>query len=186
MLSGAAVSPTFGGSLLCPDPMFTVDANDDALARQLCTMATEVRSQLEGCGLEQHRTLSIEIVNEMSHPLFGCLAYFDYEHDLVRVVDPSTLDQYFLEGGDSYASLPSEVTLRALMTHEITHALVTQTAGDRQVPIVDQEYMAAAMELELMEISWRNVLLLVSPVDLPPKEGLIDIWIYGFARESSA
>ena len=186
ILSVIAESPLFGGSLPCKDPMFTVDENEDALAQKLCTMASEIRSQLEGCGLEQHRALTIEIVNEISHPLANCLAYFDCEYDLVRIADPSTWDQHLLEKDKAYASLPMEVTLRALLTHEITHALATQVAGERQVPMVDQEYMAAAMELEFMENEWRDVLLKVSPVSLPPKEGLIDIWIYGFAPRKFA
>lgn len=181
MLSVVAPSPMFGRSLPCADPMFAVHGNGDEMTQELCTMATEIRSQLEGCGLKQYRALTVEIVNEISHPLSNCLAYFDCEYDLVRIADPSTWEEYFLERDEAYASLPAEVTLRALMTHEITHALVTQAAGDRQVPLVDQEYIAAAMELELMEKKWRDVLLKVSPVNLPPKEGLIDIWIYGFA-----
>jgi len=143
-------------------------------------MAIEIRDQLQGCGLKQSRALTLEIVDEASHPLASCLAYFDCDYDLVRITDPSTWS-LLLEDDYSYASLPTEVTLRAVLTHEITHALVTQTAGDRRVPMVDHEYIAASMELEFMEEGWRDVLLAVTPLELPPKEGLINIWIYGFA-----
>lgn len=179
-LSSMSVSPVLSEPLPCPDPMFTLDANDEEMTRQLCTMASEIRDQLEACGLKQSRALTIEIADEISHPLAKCLAYFDCEYDLVRMTDPSTWD-LLLEEDPAYASLPVEVTLRALLTHELTHALVTQTAGDRTVRMVDQEYIAASMELELMEDEWRDVLLAEVPVGLPPKEGLIDIWIYGLA-----
>jgi hypothetical protein len=160
--------------------MLAVDAMDDAMTRQLCTMAIEIRDQLQGCGLKQSRALTLEIVDEISHPLASCLAYFDCDYDLLRITDPSTWS-LLLEEDYSYASLPTAVTLRAVLTHEITHALVTQTAGDRRVPMVDHEYIAASMELDFMEEGWRDVLLAVTPVGLPPKEGLIDIWFYGFA-----
>lgn len=178
-------SPAFCGPSPCPDPMLTVDANDDSLALKICGMATEVRDTLNICGLKQSRALTIEISAEMSHPLGSCLAYFDCEYDLIRVSDPLNWDS-LLEEDQAYANLPAEVTLRALLTHEITHALVTQTAGDRQVPMVDQEYIAASMELELMEETSREILLALAPVKLPPKEGLIDIWIYGFSPRKFA
>lgn len=175
-----SLSPAFCGPLLCPDPMFVVDANDDTTPLQLCEMATEIRDKLEVCGLRQSRVLTIEIADEVSHPLASCLAYFDCEFDLVRVTNPLNWD-VLLEEDQACASLPASVTLKALLTHEITHALVAQTAGDREVAMVDQEYIAASMELEFMEAKWRDVLLAAAPVTLPPKDGLIDLWIYAFS-----
>ena len=160
--------------------MFAVDADADALTRQVCTMATEIRVQLQGCGLTQSRALTIEIVEGISHPLGDCVAYFDCWRDVVRIAAPSSWDAFFA-GDHSYASLPTKVTLRALLTHEITHALVSQTAQDRSVPMVDQEYIAASMELEFMDQAWRRVLLAGTDVTAPASEGLIDLWVYGFA-----
>lgn len=143
-------------------------------------LATEIRGQLESCGMKQSRPLTIEITDGLSHPLANCLAYFDCEYDLVRISDPTNWE--LLEEQDEvYSSLPADITLRALLTHELAHALMAQTADDREVSLVDQEYVAAAMELELMEEKWREVVLDVAKVGLPPKEGLIDLWIYGFS-----
>lgn len=184
-LAWMSLTPAFCGPMPCPDPMFAVDANDDRMALQLCKMATEIRDELGVCGLKQSRELTIEISDELSHPLANCLAYFDCEYDVIRIADPSTWDA-LMEEDEAYASLPAEVTFEALLTHEITHALVTQTAGDREVPVVDQEYVAASMELELMEKTSRDVLLAAAPVELPPKIGLIDIWIYAFSPRKFA
>lgn len=180
VLSAMFVAPVFGEPLPCSDPMFFVDAPDKSMAQDLCTLAADIRGHLEGCGLKQDRELTIEMVDELRHPLSSCLAYFDCEFDLVRVLDPAAYDK-LLGDDEPYAGLPPEITLRALLAHEITHALVTQTADDRKVPLVDHEYIAAAMELELMDEAWREVLLAKAPVDLPPKESLISIWVYGFA-----
>ena len=163
----------------CVDQSFYVEADDPEMTQALCEVATDIRRELATCGLAQSRPLTIEMVDEVSHPMGDCLAYFDCDYDLVRITDP---DSYIdLLGDDaSYSALPAMVVVRALLTHEITHALVTQTAADRTVPMVDQEYVAAAMELEFMDEKWRNALINANPVSLPPKEGLIDIWIYGF------
>lgn len=172
--------PVAGTPLPCPDPMFSVEADNGAIARQLCEMAAEIRGRLESCGLHQTRSLTIEVVDDLSHPLGSCLAYFDCEFDLVRMTRPESYDDSMLEE-QPYAGLPAHVTMEALLTHELAHALVYQTADDRRVPMVDQEYIAAAMELEHMDTAWRDVLIARAPVDLPPRVGLIDIWIYGLA-----
>lgn len=185
MLYGLSVFPVLSEPSPCPDQMFKVDATDEGMARQLCTMATEIRRQLESCGMRQSRALTIEITDNVRHPHANCLAYFDCEDDLVRISDPSTWD-LLLKQDEAYGSLPADVTLRALLTHELAHALVAQIAGERDVPMVDQEYVAAAMELELMEETWRGVLLDRAAVELPPKEGLIDLWIYGFVPRKFA
>ncbi len=184
-LSLATATTTSADPAKCTDQAFSVDAYDAQMTEQLCTMATDIRGQLEECGLAQSRPLTIEMVEDVSHPMANCLAYFDCEYDLVRITDPAAYES-LMEEDSSYAALPAVVTLRALLTHEITHALVAHTAGDRSVPLVDQEYVAAAMELELMGEDWREVLIAANPVTLPPKEGLIDIWIYGFAPRKFA
>lgn len=177
--------PVFSEPSPCSDPLFIVETADMGMVQQLCAMAVEIRGNLESCGLKQSRALTIEITGDVSHPLGNCLAYFDCEYDLVHISDPSNWDM-LKDQDKAYASLPKDVTLRALLTHELTHALLTQVAGEKEVSIVDHEYVAAAMELELMEETWRDVLLDMAAVELPPKEGLIDIWIYGFAPRKFA
>jgi hypothetical protein len=124
--------------------------------------------------------LKIEVVGTFSHPIGECLAYFDCALDLVRITEPSLYGE-LLDPEVIYARLPSDIALRALLTHELTHALLEQTAGDRDPALVDHEYVAAAMELELMDPEWRDVVIASAPVSLPPKPGLIDMMIYGFA-----
>jgi hypothetical protein len=180
----------FGGPLAaqplqCPDPLFSVEARDADFAQGLCSLASEIRDILETCGLAQRRALSIEVVDELSHPLGSCLAYFDCDYDLIRLSDPSTYGT-FLEPEDPYSQLPGDVQVRALLTHELSHALATHSAGERRLDIVDQEYIAAAMELDLMEPEFRSIILEATPIARAPSEGLIDIWIYGFAPRKFA
>ncbi len=184
-LSLAAAATALANPTVCSEPSFSVQARDMQLTERLCAMASDIRDRLAECGLSQTRPLTIEIAEELSHPVDTCLAYFECEFDLVRITDPAAYGS-LLDDDPSYAALPAEVTLRALLTHEIAHALVAQTAGDRPVSMVDQEYIAAAMELELMEERWREVMIAANPVSVSPTEGLIDIWIYGFSPRQFA
>ncbi len=169
----------------CPDPWFRVEAADVDHVGKLCEMAPEIRDTLNECGLVQHRTLTIEVVDVLSHPMGQCLAYFDCEYDLIRLTNSELYDS-LLDQGSPYALLPALVMMRALLTHEMAHALAMQSAGQRSIDIVDQEYIAAALELELMPEEWRAEFLAAAMVEPPPKEGLINIWIYGFAPRKFA
>lgn len=185
VLTVGSALPLAGDPLQCADPSFQVEADDLELVGSTCAAATSIRDALSSCGLEQRGVLSVEIVEDISHPLGICLAYFDCDYDLIRLTHPSKFAS-FLDPDDPYAQLPAEVLFRALLTHELAHALATQSAGERRIDMVDQEYIAAAMELDLMDPVSRDIIVSVAAVDLPPSIDLIDIWIYGFAPRKFA
>jgi hypothetical protein len=162
----------------CADPGFTVVAEDAALGARLCALAPEIRDDLAACGLQQARPLTIEVVPETAHRLGRCLAWFDCDRDTIRLADPARYGD-LLDAANPYAALPADVLLEAALTHEMAHALAGQGAGDSPLALVDQEYIAAALELERMATEWRAVLIAAAPAPLPPAPGLIDIWIYG-------
>lgn len=161
----------------CAEGPFAVDAIDTFLGRHLCELAPKISDDLASCGLIQSRELVIEVVQELSHNIGNCLAWYDCDEDIIRLVDPDRFSEV-IESDSAYAVLRTDVLLRNALVHELAHALAIQTAPDREIALVDQEYIAAAIELELMEPEWRDALLIAAPVSLPPKEGLIDIWIY--------
>ena len=143
-------------------------------------MASAVRDALGECGLVQQRPIAIGVMDGLSHPMGTCLAYFDCDEEAIRLTSPASY-RVILDPDTPYTRLPEEVLTKALLTHEMAHALVIQTAGERQIDVVDQEYIAAAMELHLMEPRHRATILESAPMEAPPGEPLIDIWIYGFA-----
>ncbi len=177
--------PGFGNGLTCPGGDLAVAADDPALSRGICDMAARARRALGGCGLEQTAPLTIEVVEALSHPMGRCLATFDCDYGRIRVTHPSRYSDQS-DGIGAYALLPPDVLLEVLIRHELTHALVFQNAAGREVPLVDQEYIAAAMELEHLDPVWRSVLLEAAPVDLPAKPALISAWIYGMAPRKFA
>ncbi len=160
--------------------MFSVEGRDDWMSAQLCSLASSVRDALGTCGLVQSRPVAIEVVDDLRHPMGDCLASYDCDEEVIRLTSPDSF-RGALDPDALYARLPEDVLTKALLTHEMAHAFATQAAGERRIDIVDQEYIAAAMELHLMEPRYRAVILDAAPVDAPPSETLIDIWIYGFS-----
>lgn len=169
----------------CGGSSFKVDAPTEALGVEICEALNKASEKMLECGLTQSKPISVEVVDGIAHPIGECLAYFDCDHDMIRVTNPESCSN-LLSGDEPYSLLPPEILLRTLLTHKLAHALTHQSAGEISIDIVDQEYIAAALELEFLEGRWRDVLVQASPVSLPPKIGLIDIWIYGMAPRKFA
>lgn len=163
---------------ICEGGNFSVDAPNTEIGLEICGYLVEAVGKMSACGLTQTKPISVEVVPGLSHPIGTCLAYYDCDLDVIKVSNPAEFDQY-LATDEPYSVLPTAVLLRSLLTHELAHALTVQTAGEAQIDIVDQEYIAAALEMEFLDPEWREMLLDAAPVSLPPKEGLIDKWIYG-------
>lgn len=126
--------------------------------------------------------MAIEVVEGTSHPLGDCLAVYDCAEDRIRITDPASWTGLLGEG-EPYRELPPEVLLGALLTHEMAHALAARIFGD--LAFVDQEYIAAAMELELMEPESRRILTEAAPVRTPGP-GLVSAGIYALAPRKFA
>lgn len=172
-------------TLICPDGQIIVEGPESDLGGQICQSADRIRTELLECGLRQTRPLKIKIVDELSHQIGNCLAWFECDQDTIRLTNPARYGTV-VDADSPYSELPSHVLLDSALTHELVHALVYQSAEGREIALVDHEYIAAALELELMEPQWRDVLIAAAPVSLPPKPGLIDIWIYGMAPRKFA
>jgi hypothetical protein len=165
-------------SVDCAAPGLRVDA-PAPLRGDLCDLASETAAVLAMCNLPLRRPILVEAVEEIIHPMSTCLGSYDCADEHIRVV---VRDDYsaLVEPGDPYGLIPPDVLLGALLAHEMAHALVEQNAGGRAVPLVDHEYIAAAMELERLAPEWRDVLLEDAGL-AAPSEGRIDIWIYRLA-----
>jgi hypothetical protein len=139
-------------------------------------MAQGAVSSISACRLPQQRPIRIEVVDEIDHPFATCLAAFDCDYDRIRIVVRQSYE-HLVEPDDPYASFPPEVLVRTLLFHEISHALIEQNSRSRDVPLVDHEYIAAAMELANMEPTWREAILRFAALEAPA-EGRINIWTY--------
>lgn len=169
----------------CDDGSFQILAPSAELADAICTILLETRAGLAPCGLVQTLPIDVEVLDHIPAPPGPCLAHFDCDARVIRVLDPARFAGT-LDPDEPYALLPEGVLLKALLTHELAHALAAQSAGPAGIETVDQEYIAAAMELQHMDPAWREVLLRAAPVSLPPRTGLIDLLIYGLAPRKFA
>ena len=166
LLCLALAMPALADPQDCDGGAFTIEAPTAALSVTICDALLEARDALLACGLEQSRPITVEVMSGISHPIGECLSYYECDFDTIRVTAPDALADA-LSTGDAYSVLPPEVLLTSLLTHELAHALVAQSAGDRRINIVDQEYIAAALELENMDPGWRDALIRAAPVSLP-------------------
>lgn len=160
----AAADPAAAEIHACDDPMLSVDARSDALAAQVCDAATEAKALLLSCGVAQTDPIHISVVDHAMHPSFGeCLAVFDQRTGCLQVTDIANLPSH-LPANDARTALPPEVLFAATITHEMTHALLQQAAGEVQVAATEQEFVANAMEMQSLDPAWRDKLLEAWPV----------------------
>jgi hypothetical protein len=187
VLAGAPAPAADGRERACATPLLAVSAPTEARAEAACALAEELSRALGSCGLPQSEPLTIVLLPGVVEPIphMGCLGYYDCETAEIGVLDPVAEAVPPGQLGP-YALLPPAEILRALLTHEMAHALALQAAAGRQLAPVDQEYIAMAMELELMEPSWREAMIAAAPVPLPPRAALIDLMIYGLAPRDFA
>lgn len=171
--------------LPCEEPMFLVDTEDIATHRMICAAASESRHALATCGLAQMEPIVVETVASLIHPMGQCLASFDCNLGRIRIIEPLALREH-LPPGDPYAVLPDKVVFRSLLTHELAHAFVHQKLGDREIPLVDHEYIANALELAALPPHHRNTLMDAAGIKPPISMDVIDIFIYGFAPRNFA
>ncbi|AHM03800.1 hypothetical protein roselon_01415 [Roseibacterium elongatum DSM 19469] len=171
-----AAVPGSAQPVACPTGTLTVDAGSDALRGSLCQSAETLLARLADCGLPQQRPINIVEVDTVAHPFADCLAAYDCAFDRIRLV---VRDDYgdLVAADDPYMSFPPEVLIHTLLSHELTHALIEQNSADREVPLIDHEYIANALELELMDPAWRQTILDHAMLDRP-SDSRIDIWIY--------
>jgi hypothetical protein len=177
--------PAASEHLTCKDPELSVVSQLSETAALACAFAMAAKDRLAECGLTQRRPIRIFTVDKIQQDFGDCLATYDCSTDILRVLDPESIPGN-LEENDPYSVLPTEIVFRALMSHEMAHALLEQSSVGTDIAFVDHEYVAAAMELENLDAKWRDALMRAAPVTLPPKTGLISELIYGFAPRKFA
>jgi hypothetical protein len=178
LLIGAPVGAA-AGTFPCGDDQLSVVADLPETAALACGLARNARDLIAGCGLPQVRPVRMVLVQRIEHDSAECLGAYDCASEVIRVIEPAAIPAE-VEGLVPYDLLPVEVVFQAVIAHELAHALLDQAAGGREIAFVDQEYVAAVMELETMAPEWREVYIAAAPVSLPPKTGLISAMIYGF------
>lgn len=167
------------------DTLIRVETADTRLATEICEAARSTLSVAGTCGLVQTEPVTIRVAAQVVHGLDACLSHYDCSRSEITLTTPSELDAA-IGPGDAYRVLPSAVVLKNLVSHELAHALADQSSGEVMLAGVDQEYIAAAFELEAMDPDWREALLIASAKSREPRPGLISAGIYALAPRAFA
>jgi hypothetical protein len=165
----------------CDDVYLSTDAQSEYVADLVCEAAVRAKAFLQSCGLVQTSAINIEVVESAIHPGFGeCMALFDKRTGCLQVTDPGRLP-LLLPENDARAALPPDILFASTITHELAHALLHQSAGAIAVGPTEQEFVANAMEMAVLDPHWRDVLLGANPAKPGGSVGLINQGIYALA-----
>ena len=97
-----------------------------------------------------------------------CLGLYHSENNQIDLLTP---EAFHVSHGDSEfcEKIPEDVHFDSIIVHELTHALLDQVPGGKVSNLVDQEYIAYAMQLEIMPEPVRDRFIssigLTAPVD---------------------
>jgi len=163
-LSGAEAT---AGSLLCPGTSITIRADNDAAAARICAAAIWTRSFLERCDFQQRRNLTIEVVEELRHPLgVPVIALFDGNSWKIQI---STYDvtQSLILPSSVYHRLAPQDVYDSLVVHEVAHALFRERAAGFQLPVTAHEYVAYAIQIASLPPESRELFLSSFPRQTP-------------------
>lgn len=172
--------------LACDDPRITVEARDEALARTACAAAEDARALMATCGLTQQSPVQISVVQTARHPGFGtCLATYDKTTGCLEITEPEGILS-LLEGKDARAALPPDVLFRAIMAHELSHALVAQSTVGVKIGPAEHEFIANVFEMMTLDPEGRELLLEAHPVDPPGALSVVHPTIYALSPRAFA
>ena len=164
---------------LCQDDQLSVLSPTPEFSELACHFAVEAKTRLLECGLHQSKPIEIVLIEKIEHDIADCLATYDCLDEIIRVTHPESIAGALVEGSP-YSVLPTRIVFQALISHEMAHAFLDQSSRGTDLAFVDHEYVAAAMELDIIDPKWRQALIDAAPVRLPPKIDLISELIYGF------
>ncbi|MBM9603852.1 DUF6639 family protein [Desulfopila inferna] len=131
-------------------PAITVFAKDPHTANTICDYAEKSLSILSRFGLIPLHQIIIEIVEEEIQNL-GCTAYGAYDSRTDRITLMSY--QSILRNQDHpqmYGEFFDRVFYGSVIAHEITHAVFHQYSPHISPGIVQQEYLAHAIQLAVL------------------------------------
>lgn len=184
-LASPVVADAQSGAATCADDRLSVVAPTPELASLACDAALQAKTRIVACGLDQRRPIRIELIDHLEHTAAECLADYSCLDDVIRVTDPASLPDA-LDPASPYTRLPPDIVFRALVAHEMAHALLAQSSEGREIAFVDHEYVAAALEFDTLAPEWRAVLIEAAPVGHEPTTGLISPLIYALEPRAFA
>ncbi|WP_137702764.1 DUF6639 family protein [Marimonas lutisalis] len=150
----------------CDTRNVTVIANDPEVSSRVCTVADRALARLEKCNLRQTQPITIEIKAQLEYGHPACLGAFVCAENRVELLPPSQISDQ-MDDTHAFAGLSATDLFDSLIVHELTHALVFQTAGDEMPTVSANEYIAYALQLDSLSAPNRRLVLQSHPTGTP-------------------
>lgn len=171
----AAASAAAADVEACETPMILVESDDRDLHRRACTVATQAMPVLEACHLRQKRPIIFRFSDAFASPYRVCLGLYHHGKDLIDLLTPAAFQPMHAQS-EFCEGIAEDEHFDSIIVHELAHALVDQVSGGKLDYTVDQEYIAYALQLEIMDKPVRDGFL--SSIGLSPPietEGINDL-----------
>lgn len=169
-------------TLSCPGQDITVSAPFTSLANRACSVAAASRAILASCNLQQTVPYSIEVNSLLPPDFHDCFGIYHCDDNLVQVLAPDALSEA-VQRTDTFTNLPLDVLFDSLLVHEISHVLTYQSNIGVPRTAAEVEYIAYAMQMELLPASVRDDFVAAHPVTQPVTLMALNSTVFSFSPE---
>ena len=131
---------------ICPDPMFTVTAETDALIDQSCQSAARARDSLRSCQIELPEPVDIHVVDTINGSNGPCLGMYHCGERQIEVLSPEALSTT-READGVFSGVSNDALWDSIFVHELTHAAYDKVTCPFSSCIATSEYASYAMQV---------------------------------------
>ena len=145
-------------TVVCSNPMFSVETSKPSMAEHICTVATAAAERLATCHIPQRDVVKLHIVDRIVHSDFECLGIYKPGEKTLEVTSPAHFATA-IAPDHIYFQIPALELFDSLIFHELTHALLDQRPGRVAQCYANQEYMAYSMQMEALSPASRQIII---------------------------
>jgi hypothetical protein len=171
--------------LPCDEPMILVDTDDRGLFQRVCDVAMEALPRLETCHLRQQQPIVFRFEEYISSSNAACLGLYHHGKNRIDLLTPEAFRSAHTLS-DYCSVVPEAEHYDSIIVHELTHALLDQSPCRESACRIDQEYIAYAMQIDVMPKPVRDQFLSSVRVTAPVEVGQINEFILDFSPSSFA
>ncbi|MBS0122643.1 hypothetical protein [Thetidibacter halocola] len=151
-LAGMRLIPLFAilaaGSLsaepqLCDNRLFTVEAGDAGLRRQICEQSDSALTVLADCGLPKPDPVRVRVVEAFET---DCVGLFHCGVGLIEVLAPEPMTERQADFA-IFAEIPPRDFQASILMHEVAHAVLEKTPCPDRNCLVTEEYFAYMLQI---------------------------------------
>lgn len=141
--------------LPCDTTRTLVETDDQDLHERVCNVVMTALPVLENCHLRQNLPVLIRFNDALSTSGHDCLGLYHDGKGQIDLLTPEAFHSSHIKS-DYCKEIPENVHFDSIIVHEMTHALLDQVPGAKDYDLVDQEYIAYAMQFEIIHKSVRD------------------------------